>query len=190
MTDVFVTIHYSVDKQVDLTLPWEVPVKNIIPGILAALGLMVIPNHRLMLAVRREDGFRQIGDMDTLADARVLVGDQLELYAWRKAYLISERGDQFWLKENLSTIGRSIPDQPADIDLTTLDIHKLVSRQHARIKHNHNQYAIKDLNSRNGVLVNGNPLPPGEYQLLQEGDLIYFGGERGIQVTFHYQLPL
>ncbi len=190
MTDVFVTVHYSGGKKVDLSLPWEVPAKKLQPGILAALGLMVIPNHRLMLAVQRGDEFRPIRETETLADARVLVGDQLEIYRWRKAYLISEGGDQFWLGEGQTSIGRSIPDQPVDIDLSALDISQLVSRQHARIKHNHNQYFIKDHNSRNGVLVRGQRVPSGQYQLLEEGDPIHFGGQQGIQLTFHYQLPL
>lgn len=49
---------------------------------------------------------------------------------------------------------------------------KRVSRQHARIRRQGNTFAIEDLNSTNGVLVQGKRIPPQMLHNLQDGDEI------------------
>lgn len=47
-----------------------------------------------------------------------------------------------------------------------------MSRKHAAIQNYANQYYITDLNSRNGVLVRGQRIPPGQPVLLKSGDTV------------------
>lgn len=47
-----------------------------------------------------------------------------------------------------------------------------VSREHAEIKYDQNQYVIRDLTSRNGTYVNENRLPPEEPHMLSNGDVV------------------
>lgn len=53
-----------------------------------------------------------------------------------------------------------------------------VSRMHARLEDAEEGILLRDLNSRNGTLVNGRKLLPNEAVLLSEGDLVQFGRER------------
>ena len=53
-----------------------------------------------------------------------------------------------------------------------------VSRLHARFESSENGVCIRDLNSRNGTLVNGRKLSPNEIEEIKEGDLLQFGRER------------
>lgn len=53
-----------------------------------------------------------------------------------------------------------------------------VSRMHARFENGEGGICVRDLNSRNGTLVNGKKLAPNEAAELSEGDLIQFGRER------------
>lgn len=53
-----------------------------------------------------------------------------------------------------------------------------VSRMHARFENGDSAIVVRDLNSRNGTVVNGRKLAPNESAELKEGDLILFGRER------------
>ena len=64
------------------------------------------------------------------------------------------------------------------IDLT------LVSRRHAEIVYHDQRYFASDLESRNGTLVNGEPLQPREERVLSHGDLLSFADD---QVTLLFQ---
>lgn len=55
---------------------------------------------------------------------------------------------------------------------------KSVSRLHARLEQTEEGIGVRDLNSRNGTLVNGKKLLPDEMELLCRGDLVQFGRER------------
>jgi pSer/pThr/pTyr-binding forkhead associated (FHA) protein len=75
-------------------------------------------------------------------------------------------------------LGRFDPalDDPLDVDLTYDDRESLsVSRRHARIVVSDEQYLIEDLNSSNGVVVNGVRLEPGATHLLRPGDSVAVG---------------
>lgn len=61
-----------------------------------------------------------------------------------------------------------------------------VSRMHARLECGESGICVRDLNSRNGTLVNGRKLSPNEAAELSLGDLVQFGRER-----FRYEfIPL
>ncbi|NOT60382.1 MAG: FHA domain-containing protein [Acidobacteria bacterium] len=98
------------------------------------------------------------------------------------ARLVIQRGGQigkeFSLTENDSLIGRWDADGGIfpDIDLDQDDPEAKVSRRHARIHWQNNQYAIEDLGSTNGTFVNRGPrLLPGNKQALKNGDEIIVG---------------
>ncbi len=51
----------------------------------------------------------------------------------------------------------------------------LVSRHHAAVQKIRDDYYITDLDSTNGVLVNGDPIKPGTYVLIKPSDVITVG---------------
>jgi len=86
-------------------------------------------------------------------------------------------------KENL--VGRSAPysDQIPDVDLSAHGGGQAgVSRIHARLTAQEDQWYLEDLNSTNGTCVNGQQLVPGEPIELSDGDYVQFGR---LGVTFY-----
>ena len=108
--------------------------------------------------------------------------DNRELPANIHATLLIERGTsigtEFQLSADESYIGRWDADNGIfpDVDLDTHDPEAKVSRRHARIIRQKDQYAIEDLGSTNGTFVNrGRRLLPGTPQLLNDGDEVVVG---------------
>jgi pSer/pThr/pTyr-binding forkhead associated (FHA) protein len=77
-------------------------------------------------------------------------------------------GRQISLERPETTIGR-LPDNHLVLDSTT------VSRHHARVLKDSNRYEIEDLNSRNGIAMNGEQLKSNEQRALIHGDTLRFG---------------
>jgi len=99
-----------------------------------------------------------------------------------RAKLIIQRGGkigkEFPLSTSESLIGRWDADGGIfpDIDLDQDDPEAKVSRRHARIVWQNNQYVIEDLGSTNGTFINRGPrLLPGTRQSLNNGDEIIVG---------------
>lgn len=99
-----------------------------------------------------------------------------------KRYLLTtvrgERLGQIYLLLNgKNFIGRSTPEKPADIDLTTQERAEQVwsSRQHALITFDGSTATIEDLNSLNGTFVNRTRLYPGQKVTLAAGDVLQIG---------------
>src|ERR1051326_5212434 len=87
-------------------------------------------------------------------------------------------GKQFTLSDTEAQIGRWDADGGIfpDVDLDTDDPEAKVSRRHARITLNNGQYFLEDLGSTNGTFINrGKRLPPGQRQVLCDGDEIIVG---------------
>ncbi|HEY3579281.1 MAG TPA: FHA domain-containing protein [Pyrinomonadaceae bacterium] len=87
-------------------------------------------------------------------------------------------GKQFMLSDTEAQIGRWDADGGIfpDVDLDTDDPEAKVSRRHARITLNNGQYFLEDLGSTNGTFINrGKRLPPGQRQVLCDGDEIIVG---------------
>jgi serine/threonine protein kinase len=101
------------------------------------------------------------------------------------ASLVAENGKSFPLAEGMVILGRngSSLNIRNDIDLTNLDIKKIVSRRHAMIQRNDNDFTLHDLDSRNGTFVNGERLSPAQPHTLTSGDVIEFGSG-GVKLTF------
>ncbi len=75
-------------------------------------------------------------------------------------------------------IGRYDPVTGAlpEIDLTKIDIHRSVSRRHARIVFDGGAFLLsEEVGVLNGTFINGRRLTPGEPAPLQSGDKIGFG---------------
>lgn len=99
-----------------------------------------------------------------------------------RARLVIQRGGQigkeFPLVGAEAMIGRWDADGGIfpDVDLDQDDPEAKVSRRHARIQLQNNQYLIEDLGSTNGTFINRGPrLLPGNKQPLHHGDEIIVG---------------
>lgn len=87
--------------------------------------------------------------------------------------LTEEDGDRQFRLENLPlTVGKL----KGKVAIVLED--RSVSRMHARFEDGESGICIRDLNSRNGTLVNGRKLSPDEAAELSLGDLVQFGRER------------
>ncbi len=81
-------------------------------------------------------------------------------------------GEDLFLTPGITMVGKLKKTCDAVIPAAT------VSRVHARIrKMEDGGYYLRDLNSRNGTLLNGRPLGPGEEVALSEGDMVKFAQE-------------
>lgn len=92
------------------------------------------------------------------------------------------------LPENfeLVTIGKPNPRIPPDVDISDLPNSGVVSRAHAQIRFDGEEYYIQDLGSANGTFINKYPLVPGIWYKLKSG--LSFSLGRRNAVTFVFQL--
>jgi signal transduction histidine kinase/ActR/RegA family two-component response regulator len=79
-----------------------------------------------------------------------------------------DKGKSFELKGNIAYVGR-LPDNDIQIK------EKTISRRHLRIQHRDKKFFIRDLNSKNGTIVNGKILSPGVDLEVSEGVPIVLG---------------
>jgi len=101
------------------------------------------------------------------------------------ASLLAENGKSFALADGLVILGRnsSTKNIQNDIDLSEMDVKKIISRRHAMIKRENNEFILQDLESRNGTFVNGQRLAARQPHVLVSGDVIEFGFG-GAKLTF------
>lgn len=79
----------------------------------------------------------------------------------------TKAGEEFELDRELIIVGRSV-----DADLILDD--QFASRRHVEIRCIDNAYQIRDLDSKNGVIINGRRLAPGASVWLEDGSEIQF----------------
>ena len=106
----------------------------------------------------------------------------------QKAYLFHEiTQTSLELPASLSVIHLGKPNDriPPDLDLSGFSHADIVSRVHADIRVEGNQYFLEDTGSANGTYVNHKPITPGSRYLLRSGDRIALG--KGDLVTFVFQ---
>jgi serine/threonine-protein kinase len=87
-------------------------------------------------------------------------------------------GRTFVVTEPVCLIGRWDMDSAAfpQIDLTDVDTDAKISRKHAKITKNGDQYVLEDLGSLNGTSYAGSPrLLPGDPKQLHDGDSLIMG---------------
>ena len=82
-----------------------------------------------------------------------------------------DAGTEYDLSKETMRIGRS-----AGADITVND--SFSSRQHAELHFIDNAYRLHDLESKNGVFVNGGRLAPGATAWLEDGDALQFASTR------------
>jgi len=101
------------------------------------------------------------------------------------ATLLAESGESFPVAEETVVLGRnsSAKNIHNDIDLSDLDIKKIISRRHAKIQRANNEFVLHDLDSRNGTFINGERLSSTQPHTLVSGDVIEFGSG-GVKLTF------
>ncbi|MGG0753343.1 FHA domain-containing protein [Brevibacillus laterosporus] len=118
-----------------------------------------------------------------------------------EAYLFIKKGDsnqttvKKFITETECTIGRRGATYQPDLSFTSL----FISRQHAVIRQERNQYVLYDLDSKHGTEVNGQPLQNAPH-VLQYGDritlakgeaeFIFFTLENDLDVTREFIRPL
>jgi pSer/pThr/pTyr-binding forkhead associated (FHA) protein len=83
-------------------------------------------------------------------------------------------------------LGKPNDKVPPDIDVSGFANSDVVSRVHADIRLEGNEYFLEDVGSANGTYVNHTALPPGNRHLLRPGDRLALG--KGDLVTFIFQL--
>lgn len=98
----------------------------------------------------------------------------------------AENGRSFPLNSEKSVIGRnsSTKNIMNEIDLTNLDIKKIISRRHAMVQRKDDRFLLYDLNSRNGTFVNGERISSREPHALKPGDVVEFGSG-GVRLIFN-----
>ena len=97
--------------------------------------------------------------------------------------LVSDSGLIFILNESAAVIGRRSKEGAPQIDLSELDKNLICSRRHAEIVFTNGVYVLRGFNTRNGTLLNGTRLTPGEPRLLKDRDVLQFGF-RGVELVF------
>lgn len=94
----------------------------------------------------------------------------------QKAFLVCD-GIKYELKKNITTVGRRAGTSKADLQIE--DPYNYMSRHHANITvaydGNQPKVAVRSVNAKNLVKVNGNKLPIGEVQVLKHGDRLTMG---------------
>ena len=83
------------------------------------------------------------------------------------------------LSSDYYTIGRknsSGPEYRPDVEIITTD--KRISRKHAAIRKKKNGFTLKDLGSKNGILLNDAKMDPDEEIYLKDGDVFQIGATR------------
>ncbi len=83
-------------------------------------------------------------------------------------------------------LGKPNESTPPDIDLSGFPHSQIVSRVHAKIFQEGNDFYVEDLGSANGTYINHAPLPTGNRHRLKSGDRIALGKED--KVSFIFQL--
>lgn len=106
-----------------------------------------------------------INELDS-ADRTMFIQSELCLYLMR----MSDR-EKYFLEKDTYLIGSG---SQADIVISN---NPAVSRRHARLLRDGDQYKIKDENSTNGTKLNGRKLLAGEMILLKEGDRLQLANE-------------
>ncbi len=207
MENIAVTFKHFSDEAltVDLSLPLQVPVGELLPPLIQRLGWAEESNFELSSEWRlvlQETG-EIIYSQQTLGEMGVLPGDILLLESAKGHFrpdanfpkvdakgrvLVSVDGTIFLLKSARVLIGRPDPGMglfPADVgvDLTNLDKDAISSRRHAQLLLQDRVYVIRDLGSKHGTYVNGQKLGPGERKILEDGDCIQIG-EEGVVLKY------
>jgi len=195
MTHTVVTIEIDPKTRVDLALPLNIPSQALADAITKALEVDKDGKKNYSLIVKSEGGLVRIPSQSTLGEVGVLDGFTLQLSQEksaspsrkikRNAYLETETGQTFALDADSMLIGRKDTKRGilVDIDLTSLDSRRIVTRKHAVFEKKNNQWTLTDLGSVNGTWLSGHKLEVHQSYPLQDGDEMVFG-RNGVVLKF------
>lgn len=189
MTHAVVTIEVSPNKCIDLALPINVPSRVLASSIAQALKLETRENTAYTLIARSEKGLTRLLPNMTLSNAGILDGYILQLEKSKESIIadypypvlrseMSEMDKIFPLDAPMILIGRQDIKHGlmVDLDLTPYDNDSFISRRHAKIEKEEDNFYLSDLKSINGTRINDRRIDPlKEKVLLQDGDQIRFG---------------
>lgn len=147
------------------------------------------------LAKKSDDRFRKVSDMVKAFKQTWTAGATEGTVSFSSSTLdsipeipslLAENGQSFPLASERMVIGRnsSTKNIANDVDLTSLDLKKIISRRHAMVQQKNDQFLLYDLNSRNGTFVNGKKIPSREPYALEPGDVVEFGSG-GVKLVFN-----
>jgi hypothetical protein len=187
MTNVAITLEHP-QGRIDLALPMDVPCHQLADGAARALRL---PGSAFSFGLKTEQSMRRLPANVCLGEAGVLNGMVLVLIEDGPrgpvpsggASLRFEDGEVLQLGTT-ALIGRRDVKRgnSVDVDLSSRDGGKIISRRHAEIGFK-DGYFLHDLGSVNGTWLNGQRLIPNQQYALSDGDEIVFG-RKGIRVVF------
>jgi len=105
-------------------------------------------------------------------------------FSIRKPSLISTVGLIFELGVPPISIGLQSKDYHPTIDLTDLNINKVISINHAEINFSDGEFSLMTLTTTNDTFLNSIKLRPNEELVLKNGDTILFG-QGGVKLVFY-----
>lgn len=194
MTHAVVTVEIDSKTRVDLALPLDIPNHALANAIAQALEVDKEGKQQYSLAVKTEQGVVRLPPQSTLGDTSVLDGFYLQLFHEKdapprkvraRACLESDAGQIFPLDSDSLMVGRKDLKRGVmvDIDLSHLDTRKIISRKHALLKRENEEWFITDQGSANGTWLNGHQLTAHRPYPLQNDDEVIFG-RNGVMVRF------
>ena len=114
-----------------------------------------------------------------------VVATQIQPSAYHLLHLQTNTSLEIPLHLQVIHIGKPNEQSPPDIDVSGFPSAEVVSRVHANIRFEGQEYYIEDVGSANGTYINHNVLARGNRHLLRSGDRIGLG--KGDLVTFIFQ---
>jgi FHA domain/Double zinc ribbon len=116
------------------------------------------------------------------------IGTQIQTSAHQLLHLQTNAVLEIPLHLQVIHIGKPNDQIPPDIDVSGFPSAEVVSRIHANIRVEGENYYIEDVGSANGTYINHNVLAKGHRHLLRIGDRIGLG--KGDLVTFTFQAAI
>lgn len=170
----------------DVLLPADVPHYTLSEAVATSLGIPVPSLHRPILSADINGSKKNLPVQASLQDLGIKTGTFLfldfeEIRA--PAYLICMKGPHFDLEKDEVIMGCS---STVDIDLRSIPLQEYVSRRHARIYRQKNEYYFEDVGSKNGSFLNGKKIEHNKGYPIFDGDHFLLGPleSTGIQFVF------
>jgi uncharacterized ubiquitin-like protein YukD len=206
MSSITITLQSSLlQVSIDLELPDEVTLHNLLPDLVRALKLPSVDNTGRPIAYQiiHQARNRSLHGDDTLQGTGIVTGDVLSLVstslpagAVPPGWSSNTQGNSALLRcasgkvialDNYGkpelTVGRYDvrTGKSPDIDLSKEPAGDTVSRSHALLRKQGSQWTLMPLSARNPTQVGGTRLAPQQPHLLNSGDVIALGA---VKLTF------
>lgn len=207
MSTVVITLDSSfLHRTIDLELPGEVALGNLLPELVRALQLPAVDNVRRPIVYQLVHRQRPLRETESLLEAGVVTGDTLSLVSvsqigatsggasvghWGASALLRCPSGAVIVLDSYGklelTIGRydARTGKTPDIDLSGELESNTVSRSHALLRKVGVQWVLVPLAAKNVTRVGQTSLAPQQMQPLRPGDLITLGAVRLIFEAGH-----